>query len=76
MGLILAWVMSSPIAKYLFTRNKLQTGCHSDIDVGVTHDEQEETEIDYLAVLYAWLWLNLTLIGDYLVNTGINAMGL
>jgi len=76
MGLILACVMGGPIAKYLITRNKLETGSHTDIDVGVTHDEQEKTEVDYLAILYAWLWLNLTLIGGYFINIGINGLGL
>ena len=76
MGLILACLMGGPIAKFLITRNKLETGSHTDIDVGVTHDQQEKTEIDYLAVLYAWLWLNLTLIAGYFINIGIQATGL
>ena len=55
---------------------KLETGSSTDLDVGVTHDEQEKTEVDYLAVLYAWLWLNLTCIAGYFINIGIQATGL
>lgn len=76
MGLILACLMGGPIAKYLISRNKLETGSHKDITVGVTYDEQEKTEVDYLALLYAWLWLNLTLIAGFFINIGIQATGL
>ncbi len=76
LGLILACLMGGPIAKYLISRHKLTTGSHETLDVGVAHDKQEKTEIDYLAVLYAWLWLNLTLIMGYFINIGIQQTGL
>lgn len=76
MGLILACLMGGPIAKFLISRHKLQTGSHDAIDVGVANDKQRTAEIDYLALLYAWLWLNLTLILGYFINIGMAQTGL
>lgn len=75
-GLILACMMGGPIAKYLISRHRLQTGSTEVLVVGVANVKQEETELDYLAVLYAWLWLNLTLILGHFINIGIQHTGL
>ena len=75
-GLILACMMGGPIAKFLISRHKLETGSIEELDVGVSHEEQDKTGLEYLGVLYAWLWLNLTLILGYFINIGIQKTGL
>lgn len=74
-GLILAASMGGPIARYMIGRHRLTTGSHETLDVGTSH-EREHAKLDYLAVLFAWLVLNVALVIAHFINLGIMATGL
>lgn len=75
-GLISAAVIGGPIARFLITRHKLVTGENHNLDIGVEHEKQMTTSMDSYSVLWAWLWLNIAMIGGYFLNEAIEAAGL
>jgi ESS family glutamate:Na+ symporter len=52
LGLISACIIGGPIARFLIQRNKLETGSHEELDVGICHDQQA-IHMDHLSVLFA-----------------------
>lgn len=74
-GLISACVVGGPIARYLITRNNLVTSGDSALDVGVRRNDETARMIDSYAVLWGWLWLNVTLVLGYFINEGLEAGG-
>ena len=74
-GLIAACVVGGPIARFLITRNNIPTTGESLLDVGVRRDDEPTKQIDSYAVLWAWLWLNVTLVLGYFINEGLQAAG-
>jgi len=52
LGLISACIIGGPIARHLIERNKLETGSHEALDVGIAHD-QDKIHMDHLSVLFA-----------------------
>ena len=67
-GLIAACLIGGPIARYLLTRHRLQPSAQTRLDVGLSFAE-ERPRLDYYGVLWAWMWLNLTLLlGEGLHN--------
>ncbi len=73
-GLIAACVVGGPIARFLITRHKLETGGDSVLDVGVPRDEGPARMVDSYAILWAWLWLNVTLVLGFFINEGLEAI--
>ena len=69
-GLIAACCIGGPIANFLINRHKLETGSHEGLDMGVAHDRPQES-IDYLAFLFAFLAISLSIILGY---AGINPL--
>ncbi len=74
-GLIAACVVGGPIARYLMQRHKVQPSGDADLDIGVQHDADRETSLTYYGVLWAWLWLNITLILGHIINEGLEDAG-
>lgn len=76
-GLILACVMGGPIANYLINRHKLTPSNDQELDIGVTHkDNEKHVTLDHFSVLHAWLLLNVCLIIGYLLDMAIAETGL
>ena len=75
-GLIAACIVGGPIARFLITRNNLVTSGDSQLDIGVIREDQRTTAVDSYAVLWGWLWLNVTLVVGYFINEALQAGGL
>ena len=75
-GLIAACVVGGPIARFLITRNNIETSGDSDLNVGVKRGEELTTRVDSYGFLWAWLWLNVTLVLGYFINEALQAGGL
>jgi glutamate:Na+ symporter, ESS family len=67
-GLISACLIGGPIARFLIVRHKIETNQSDELDVGVTHNKEHQTKIDSYALLWAWLWLNVSIILGYLLD--------
>ena len=74
-GLIAACVVGGPIARFLITRNKIVTSDDSRLDIGVKRGDEATSKVDSFGILWAWLWLNVTLILGYLINESLQAGG-
>jgi ESS family glutamate:Na+ symporter len=74
-GLISACCIGGPIASHLIKKHQLKTGEHGMLDVGITHDASHTT-VDYYGVLWAWLWLNISLIIGYYIDIGLVDLGI
>jgi glutamate:Na+ symporter, ESS family len=74
-GLIAACVVGGPIARFLITRHQLSASGESLLDVGVKRNDQPARMVDSYAILWGWLWLNVTLVLGYFVNEGLEATG-
>lgn len=73
-GLIAACLVGGPIARFLITRGQLSASGDSLLDIGVKRDDQPARMVDSYAILWAWLWLNVTLVLGYFVNEGLEAV--
>jgi ESS family glutamate:Na+ symporter len=67
-GLISACLVGGPIARYLIIRHKIKTNHEESLDIGVVHDNEQRTMIDSYALLWPWLWLNVSIILGYLLD--------
>ena len=74
-GLIAACVVGGPIARFLITRKQLSASGESLLDIGVKRDDQPARMVDSYAILWGWLWLNVTLVLGYFVNEGLEVTG-
>ena len=75
-GLIAACVVGGPIARFLITRNNIPTSGDSELDVGVKRSEEFTTSVDSYAILWGWLWLNVSILLGYFINEALEAGGL
>ena len=73
-GLISACVIGGPIANYLINRYRLATSGDDNLEIGVSHDEQN-APVDSYGVLWAWLWLNIALIIGYFFDKNLQEAG-
>lgn len=74
-GLIAACVVGGPIARFLITRNSIDTSGDSELDVGVKRGDESNSKVDSYGILWAWLWLNVTLVLGYFINEALQAGG-
>lgn len=74
-GLIAACMIGGPIAKYLISRHQLKTSGAADLDIGVSHSTPHAS-VDSYGVLWAWLWLNVTLMLGYGFNHLLESQGI
>ena len=75
-GLIAACVVGGPIARYLITRKNIAISDDSELNIGVKRDEEFTRSVDAYAILWAWLWLNVTLVLGYFIGEGLEAAGM
>ena len=75
-GLILASLMGGPIAKFLISRHNLTPAKAEAVDVGVSDEQSDKHKIDYLDFLDAILAIHVSVIVGFLINTGLESMGL
>jgi len=74
-GLILASLMGGPIAKFLITRHDLKPAFAAPLDVGVT-EQQKEAGINHLDFLDAILAIHISAILGFILNEGLEDLGL
>lgn len=74
LGLIAACLLGGPLADWLIRRFRLKGSQDSNLEVGVAYRETH-TAVDTYGILWAWLWLNVSLILGKLVDFGIAALG-
>ncbi|MGE4335800.1 MAG: sodium/glutamate symporter [Pigmentiphaga sp.] len=75
-GIIAACVVGGPIASYLIRRHGVQPSGAADVDVGALNAEQKSKRIGYYGVLFALLWLNITLLLGEILGAGLARTGL
>jgi ESS family glutamate:Na+ symporter len=75
-GLILASVMGGPIAKFLITRHKLAPEKAEPLDIGVPDKQTGKHGIDHLDLLDAILAIHICAIVGFLLNAGLEDLGL
>ena len=75
-GLILASLMGGPIAKFLISRHNLTPAKAEAVDVGVSDEQSDKHKIDYLDFLDAILAIHVSVIVGFLINTGLESIGL
>lgn len=74
-GLIAACLFGGPIASFLIKRHQLQTSGDDELDVGQPNDEQH-SPVDSYGVLWAWLWLNVSLFIGHFIDMGLDHFGI
>jgi ESS family glutamate:Na+ symporter len=67
-GLLSACLVGGPIARYLIIKHKIEANQNDDLDIGVVHEEDQRTMVDSYALLWAWLWLNVSIMLGYLFD--------
>ena len=75
-GLILASLMGGPIAKFLITRHKLTPAKVEPLDVGVAEKHTDKAGINHLDFLDAILAIHVSAIFGFLINSGLEQLGL
>ena len=75
-GLILASLMGGPIAKFLISRHNLTPAKAEAVDVGVSEEQSDKHKLDSLDFLYAILAIHVSVIVGFLINTGLESIGL
>jgi len=75
-GLILASLMGGPIAKFLITRHKLTPEKVEPLDVGVREKQPGKPGIDHLDLLDAILAIHVSAIFGFMINEGLEELGL
>ena len=67
-GLISACLIGGPVARFLIVRHKIKANKSDDLDIGVAHSKEQQTRIDSYGLLWAWLWLNVSIILGYIFD--------
>jgi len=75
-GLILASLMGGPIAKFLIARHKLAPEKVEALDVGAPDEPTGKHGIDYLDFLDAILAIHISAIFGFMINSGLEELGL
>ncbi len=73
-GLVAACIIGGPSATYLIRRHQIEMSEDDNLDVGQPNDKQHQN-VDSYGVLWAWLWLNLSLILGFFLDQAIAAAG-
>jgi len=74
-GLILASIMGGPMAKFLITRYNLKPATSESLDVGFSSGQKDKA-VAYLDLLDAILAIHVSIILGYILNEGLEALGL
>jgi len=74
-GLILASIMGGPMAKFLISRYNLKPATAEPLDVGLSN-EQKNKGVAYLDLLDAILAIHVSIILGYVINEGLEKLGL
>ncbi len=75
-GLILASLMGGPIAKFLITKHKLTPAKVEPLDIGTPEEQTDKHLIDHMDFLDAVLAVHVSVILGYLINGGLEELGL
>lgn len=75
MGLIAACLVGGPIARFLILRYRLKSADGDQLDIGISQ-QKHRPKLDYNSVLWAWMWLNLTLLLGEGIDEILNSTGL
>ena len=75
-GLILASLMGGPIAKFLISRHRLTPAKVEPLDIGVAEKQTESLGIGHLDFLDAILAIHVCAIFGFLINAGLEDLGL
>lgn len=75
-GLILASLMGGPIAKFLITKHKLTPAKVEPLDFGVADEQTGKHGIDHLDFLDAVLAIHISAILGFIINEGLEGLGL
>ena len=75
-GLILASLMGGPMAKYLITKHQLEPTKVEPLDVGMADEQSGKPGIDHLDLLDAILAIHVSAIVGFLINSGLEDIGL
>ncbi len=75
LGMTVSSLLGGPVARFFIERYQLQTNTGEKPDFGV-HLSRENTDINYLSVLSAWLVLNICVALGLRLNVLLNEMGL
>jgi len=75
-GLILASLMGGPIAKFLISRHRLTPAKVESLDIGVAEKQTESLGIGHLDFLDAILAIHVCAIFGFLINAGLEDLGL
>ena len=75
-GLILASLMGGPVAKFLITRHKLEPARVEPLDIGEPDEQKGKAGIDHLDFLDAILAIHISIIFGFLINEGLEDLGL
>ena len=75
-GLILASLMGGPIAKFLITKHKLTPTNVEPLDFGAPDEPTGKYRIDHLDFLDAILAIHISAIFGFMINAGLEELGL
>ena len=75
-GLLAACIVGGPIASYLIRRYRIPASNDPALDVGTLHGDEPFRQLNYLGVLLAIFWLNITLMAGQVLGGLIEASGL
>ncbi len=75
-GLLAACVVGGPIAGYLIRRHRIAASNDPTLEVGTLHGDEPFQQLNYLGVLLAIFWLNITLMAGHFLGNLIEAAGL
>jgi len=77
-GLILASLMGGPVAKFLISKHKLEPAPAQaePLDIGVPEEQKGKHGIDHLDFLDAILAIHISAIFGFLINSGLEDLGL
>ncbi len=71
-GLVSACVIGGPMAAFLMRKHRIAPAGEGHLDVGVAYDRQPASKLDYFAVLWAILILNVTVMLGMGINEVLN----
>lgn len=75
-GIVSACLVGGPIASYLMRRHGVRPSESTLVEVGAMNHEEKRKRIGYYGVLFALLWLNLTLLLGQLISAGVARTGI
>ncbi|MEM7190946.1 MAG: sodium/glutamate symporter [Pseudomonadota bacterium] len=76
LGLVIASLIGGPIARFLLGRYRLSGGDGQREMVGVPYEKAKTEKINHISIMSVLLALHVAIIIGYVVNTGLEEMGL